>query len=436
MTTMLTPVDWTALDSGARLRLFDPPAAQAAAEDAAIEIVEAIRRGGDSALRDYARRFDGSAREQFRVPVDELANARSSLATEDEAAIRAAADAIRRFHALQGLSAYAVETWPGLTASRRVQPIGTAGLYVPAGSAPLVSTLLMLSIPAQLAGVGRIAVCVPPGRDGQVNSAVLATASILGLGEVYAIGGAQAIAGLAFGLGGLPRADKIFGPGNAWVAAAKAHVSRLPGGPAIDLPAGPSEVMVVADANADPEFAAADLLAQAEHDEMARATLMCESNAMRDAVVRAIETRLASLSRAEVARKALENSVCVLARPGDWIEIIDTAAPEHLILLTEDAEALAERVSNAGAIFAGRWAPESAGDYAAGPNHTLPTGRAARGYSGVTVESFQKTITLVSATRAGASAIAPTVEALAALEGLDAHGEAMRLRRLAAEAGQ
>lgn len=433
MTMMLRPVDWASLGDAERERLFAPLPAQAGAEAAAVEIVEAIRRGGDAALRDYAKRFDGSAGERFRVPERELAEARATLSEGDEAAIRAAADAIRRFHELQGLKDYSVETWPGVTTARRVLPIGCAGLYVPAGSAPLVSTLLMLAIPAQIAGVAKIAVCVPPGETGQVNTAILAAADLLGLDNIFAIGGAQAIAALAFGLGGVAKADRIFGPGNAYVAAAKAHVAQLPGGPAIDLPAGPSEVMVLADAQADPEFVAADLLAQAEHDGLARVTLVCAAEAIRTAVLAALEPRLADLPRQAIACEALASSVCILAPEVQWPDVVDTAAPEHLILQLAAAREFAGRVRNAGAIFVGPWSPESMGDYAAGPNHTLPTGRAARSWSGVTVESFQKTITLVEASRDGATAIAPTVEALAALEGLDGHALAMRVRRAAVE---
>jgi len=426
---MLKIVDWGMLSRTQRDGVFEPPAEANFAQVAAVEIVEGIRRGGDSALHDYAMRFDGVTLDEFRVSAGEIDTARAALATEDETAIRAAGDAVRRFHELQGLNAYCVETWPGVAASRRVLPIATAGLYVPAGSAPLVSTLIMLAVPAQIAGVPRIAICVPPRKDGKVNATVLATASLLGLNDIYAIGGAQAIAALAFGLGGLPRADKIFGPGNAYVAAAKTHVSKLPGGPAIDLPAGPSEVMVIADGDARPDFVAADLLAQAEHDPMAKVVLVCDTIEIRDEVFKTVESQLAALSRSDIAAQAMVNSVCVLASQDSWVDVINSAAPEHLILQIADAEKLAGRVTNAGAIFIGAWTPESAGDYAAGPNHTLPTGRAARAYGGVTVESFQKTITMLSANKEGAKAIAPTVERLAALEGLDGHATAMRLRR-------
>lgn len=426
---MLKPIDWSQLGAKARETLFEPVLALADAEAAAIEIVEGVRRGGEAALRSYARQFDGYTKDRFRVPSDALQSAEAELDRADVDALQSAIGAVRQFHKGQGLLEYQAETWPGIIARRKTVPIGTVGLYVPAGSAPLVSTLIMLAVPAQIAGVPRIAVVVPPAFDGAVNAAVLATANLLGLNEVYAIGGAQAVAGLAFGTGELPRADKIFGPGNAWVAAAKAYVSRLPGGPAIDLPAGPSEVMVVADEDADPEFVAADLLAQAEHDPMARVVLVSRGADL-NAISAAGNTQLASLPRRAIASQAMANAICIEAAGDDEVlDAIEIAAPEHLILQTANASDLAERVRSAGSIFVGAWAPESAGDYAAGPNHTLPTGRAARAYGGVTVEAFQKTITLMEASLDGARSIAPVVERLAALEGLDGHAAAMRLRR-------
>lgn len=426
---MFEPIEWSRLSTNERAALFDPAPALVDADAAAIEIVEGVQRGGEAALKSYARQFDGFTRDRFRVPSDALQSAEAELDRADADALQSAIGAVRQFHLSQGLPEYEVETWPGLIARRKTVPIGTVGLYVPAGSAPLVSTLIMLAVPAQIAGVGRIAVVVPPAQDGSVNSAVLAAASLLGLDEVYAIGGAQAVAGLAFGVGELPRADKIFGPGNAWVAAAKAYVSRLPGGPAVDLPAGPSEVMVVADAAADPDFVAADLLAQAEHDPMARVVL-ASRDADLAAIAAACDAQLARLPRRAIAAQAMVNAIWVsVSSDGDILDVIEAAAPEHLILQTASASELAERVRNAGSIFIGAWTPESAGDYAAGPNHTLPTGRAARAYGGVTVEAFQKTITLMEASPEGARNIAPTVERLAALEGLEGHAAAMRLRR-------
>ncbi|MEN0652050.1 MULTISPECIES: histidinol dehydrogenase [Hyphobacterium] len=426
---MLDPIKWSRLGSAQAEALFAPARSLVDADAAAIEIVEGVRRGGEAALKSYARQFDGYTHDRFRVPGEVIRTAAAALDRADADALQSAIGAVQQFHQAQGFPEIRVETWPGLVARRKTVPIGTVGLYVPAGSAPLVSTLIMLAVPAQIAGVGRIAVVVPPTPDGSVNASVLAAAGLLGLDEIYAVGGAQAVAGLAFGIGELPRADKIFGPGNAWVAAAKAYVSRLPGGPAIDLPAGPSEVMVVADESADADFVAADLLAQAEHDPMARVVLVSR-DADLAAIRNAVATQLAGLPRRAIAAQAMANAICVQTDSDDEVlAVIDTAAPEHLIFLTATAKGLAERVRNAGSIFVGPWTPESAGDYAAGPNHTLPTGRAARACGGVTVEAFQKTITLMEATAEGARNIAPTVERLAALEGLEGHAAAMRLRR-------
>ncbi|WP_421791836.1 histidinol dehydrogenase [Hyphobacterium sp.] len=424
-------VFWSSLDEAARRDLFRAPAESAAVRNAAIEIVESVRRDGSSAVFEYARRLDGFTGEDFRVPADEIAAAREAMGEADLAAIEAAINAVRQFHAPQGLVEYSQETWPGITCSRRTDPIASAGLYVPAGSAPLVSTLIMLAVPAQMAGVPSIAVTIPPGPDGKVNTTVLAAASVMGLDQVFTVGGAQAIAALAFGEAGLPRVAKIFGPGNAWVAAAKSYVSTLPGGPAIDLPAGPSEVMVIADTTADPAFVAADLLAQAEHDPLAKVSLV-SVDADGKAISDDVERQLAALPRKDIAAAAMQNAECIEARSRqEAIEIAQYGAPEHLIIQTQRAGELAERITTAGAIFLGPWTPESMGDYAAGPNHTLPTGGAGRACSGVTVESFQRTTTLIEATRKGAEAIAPTVERLAQLEGLAAHKEAMAFRRRA-----
>jgi histidinol dehydrogenase len=427
---MLTPIDWTAASPEARTQALARPSAASQAEAASAEIIAAIRRGGDQSVRDYARKLDGFAPEDFRASPEALREALESVDPEDRATMEAAVSAVKRFHAQQGYRDYSVETWPGLTAQRRATPIETVALYVPAGGAPLVSTLIMLAVPALIAGCERIIVLTPPNGGQGANDSVLAAARLLGLDEVYALGGAHGIAAAAFGLCGLPRVDKIFGPGNAYVAAAKAQLSRDPDGPAIDLPAGPSEVMVIADETADPELVAADLLSQAEHDALAQCVLVAIGEGVRDRIAFETERLLATLPRAEIARAALANSPAMLCQTREEaVAIADAYAPEHLILQVEEPELMADRVRHAGSIFIGPWTPEAAGDYAAGPNHTLPTGGAARAYGGVTVEAFQKTTTLLSATADGARAIAPAVERLAALEGLEAHALAMRLRR-------
>ena len=432
---MLTRVIWNRTDAAERARLFERPALGSDAFDVARGILEDVARRGEAAVRTYAQRLDNWApADGFRVPQEELDSAEAALASEDRDAILAAAHAVRTFHAEQGYRDYTVQTWPGATARRRATPIDVAGLYVPAGTAPLVSTLIMLAVPAQIAGVPRIAVIAPPRKGKGVEPTVLAAAKLLGLNEVYAIGGAHGVAALGYGVAGLPKADKIFGPGNAYVAAAKAILSQTPGGAAADLPAGPSEVMVVADDAADADLVALDLLSQAEHDTLAQVILVARSDGFVDAVEAALDRWLSKLPRAGTARAALSNSRAVIC--GDEAEMVEAAdayASEHLIVQTADPNAFAEKVRHAGSIFLGPWTPEAAGDYAAGPNHALPTAGAARAYGGVTVEMFQKTTTLLELSAEGARSIAPAVERLAALEGLDAHRLAMAIRRERAE---
>ncbi len=432
---MLTRMIWSELGAEERATLFQRPASGSDAYDIARGIIADVAERGETAVRDYAERFDAWAPEAgFRVSQSELDAAERGLTKEARDAILAAADAIRRFHAEQGYRSVEVETWTGAKAQRRVTPIEVAGLYVPAGTAPLVSTLLMLAIPAQIAGVERIAVIAPPRKGEGVEPTVLGAAKLLGLDEVYAIGGAHGVAALGLGRGGLPKADKIFGPGNAYVAAAKSILAQTPGGAATDLPAGPSEVMVVADDAADPSLVAIDLLSQAEHDTLAQVVLVARSENFVERVEAAIEAWLEQLPRAETARAALANSRAVIAQSeAEAIDAADGYASEHLIVQTESPRAFADQVRHAGSIFLGPWTPEAAGDYAGGPNHSLPTAGAARAYGGVTVEMFQKTTTVLELNEAGAAAIAPVVETLATLEGLDAHRLAMAERRKRAE---
>jgi len=397
----------------------------------ASQILTDVRERGAEAVRDYAFRLDDWAPDTgFQVSAQALADAAQALDEADRQAILAAADAVRRFHAEQGYVSYAVETWPGAIARRRATPIDVAGLYVPAGTAPLVSTLIMLAVPAQLAGVPRLAVIAPPRKGQGVEPTVLAAAHLLGIEEVYAIGGAHGVAALGLGVAGLPKADKIFGPGNAYVAAAKALLAQSPDGAAADLPAGPSEVMVVADDAADPELVAIDLLSQAEHDTMAQVVLVASSDGFVDRVEQALQAQLPLLPRQSIAQAALQNSRAVVVDcREDAIETANAYASEHLIVQTLDPNGFAEQVRHAGSIFLGPWTPEAAGDYAAGPNHALPTAGAARAYGGVTVEIFQKTTTLLELDQDSVSKIGPVVERLAALEGLEAHRLAMKLRR-------
>ena len=428
---MLTRIEWSQADAETRQRLFERPSLGSDALKVAQSILDDVRERGETAVREYADRLDGWAPEAgFRVPQAELKAAADALSEDDRAAILDAANAVRTFHAEQGFRSYEVETWPGARAGRRVTPIDVAGLYVPAGTAPLVSTLIMLAVPAQLAQVPRIAVIAPPRKGQGVEPTVLAAASLLGVDEVYAIGGAHGVAALGLGAAGLPKADKIFGPGNAYVAAAKSLLAQSPDGAAADLPAGPSEVMVVADDKADAELVAIDLLSQAEHDVLAQVVLVAYSDAFARQVEDEIERLLGDLPRAETARAALANSRVVLVSSDDEAaEAANAYASEHLIVQTDDPRALANKIRHAGSIFLGPWTPEAAGDYAAGPNHALPTAGAARAYGGVTVEMFQKTTTVLELSQTSLQTLGPVVERLATLEGLDAHRLAMVLRR-------
>ncbi len=428
---MLTRIEWSQADAETRQRLFERPSLGSDALKVAQSILDDVRERGETAVREYADRLDGWAPEAgFRVPQAELKAAADALSEDDRAAILDAANAVRTFHAEQGYRSYEVETWPGAWAGRRVTPIDVAGLYVPAGTAPLVSTLIMLAVPAQLAQVPRIAVIAPPRKGEGGEPTVLAAASLLGVDEVYAIGGAHGVAALGLGAAGLPKADKIFGPGNAYVAAAKSLLAQSPDGAAADLPAGPSEVMVVADDKADAELVAIDLLSQAEHDVLAQVVLVVYSDAFARQVEDEIERLLGDLPRAETARAALANSRVVLVSSDDEAaEAANAYASEHLIVQTEDPRALANKIRHAGSIFLGPWTPEAAGDYAAGPNHALPTAGAARAYGGVTIEMFQKTTTVLELSQTSLQTLGPVVERLATLEGLDAHRLAMVLRR-------
>jgi len=397
---------------------------------AAVESVcRGVRERGDSALVEYTSRFDGVRLERLRVDAAEVDRAVAEIAPEILDAIRTASEHIRTFHAAQRGADPTVETLPGVRCWRERRPIGCVGLYVPAGSAPLPSTMLMLGVPATLAACPRIVVCSPPAKDGRVNAHVLAAASLLGITEVYSVGGAQAIAAMAYGTESIPRVDKIFGPGNRFVAAAKRLVASEPNGPAVDLVAGPSELLVVADDTANPEHVAADLLSQAEHDPDAQVVLVTPDESLAIAVMEALERQLATLTRGAIATRALETSYVVICRTmGDAMQFSNDYAPEHLIVNARDAKRLVGTVDSAGSVFVGPWAPVTAGDYASGTNHTLPTGGSARSGGGLSLESFQKIISFQEITRKGLDGLAPTLTLLASLEGLDGHGRAVTIR--------
>ncbi|HKT14221.1 MAG TPA: histidinol dehydrogenase [Allosphingosinicella sp.] len=390
-------------------------------------IVDDVRARGWEACLDHGLRLDGEAPAQ--VPVAAAA-VRAKLDRDQRAAIALAVRNIRAFHEGSLPAEHAVETMPGLLVRKVWRPLDRVGLYVPGGKTPLFSTLLMLALPARAAGVGEIVVATPPIPGGGLDPVMALAAESCGIESVWTIGGAQAIAALAFGAGGIARVDKICGPGNAYVAEAKAYVSGLPGGPAIDMPAGPSELLVIADGSADAALVAADLLGQAEHDPSAQVLLVTTSAALAEAVESRLRASAERLPRSAIALASLANArLLVAADLGEAVEIANLYAPEHLSIAVEDAEALVPSVRNAGAVFAGGLAAETFGDYLAGSSHVLPTDGAARSWSGISVHSFLKAISVQSVSREAATRLAGPAAALARLEGLEAHALAADARR-------
>jgi histidinol dehydrogenase len=424
-------VNWNALAADERGELLRRPAQVAAPETTAAvaAILAAVRCGGDDALREYTARFDQAELADFAVSTAEFALAEAALTPALRDAIAEAALRIRAFHQAGMGNEFTVDTASGVRCGRILRPIPRVGLYVPAGSAPLPSTALMLGIPASLAGCDDVVLCTPPRTDGSADPAVLFAARCCGIERVFKLGGAQAIAAMAFGTASIPRCDKLFGPGNAFVTEAKRQVAMTEGGAGIDMPAGPSEVLVIADAGANPVFVAADLLSQAEHGPDSQVVLLSDDDAMLDAVVREVSRQVETLPRGRVARAALAASLAIRV---DSLEqafaVSNEYAPEHLILALRDARAWLPRVRSAGSVFLGDWAPEALGDYCSGTNHVLPTSGAARWCSGLSVASFQTSITVQEVAREGLAAIGPCAVELAAAEGLDAHRLAVQLR--------
>jgi len=432
---------WTDLnDSEKRQALSRPQGlSDPAVYKTVLDIMATVKSGGDKAVSDFTAKFDDvEVVSSLRVSPETLEEAWRNLPKDQRNAINTAKKNIEKFHTAQIPGDIEVETMKGVVCRREARPIATAGLYVPGGTAPLVSTLLMLAVPAKVAGlavpakvagVKRRVVVTPPGKDGKVNQAILAAAYRCKVTDVFVCGGAQAIAALTYGTETIPKCDKIFGPGNAYVATAKSIAAQEPGGPAIDMPAGPSEAMVVANNDADPAFVASDLLSQAEHDTLAQVMCVATSKKVSEAIKSQIDIQIASLPRKNIAEQAMLKSRMIIAtNRTDIIDIINRYAPEHLILQIKNPENLVPAIRNAGSIFLGPWTPESVGDYASGTNHTLPTYGAARAYSGVTLESFLKYISVQKLTRKGLERLGPTVETLAQMEGLEAHRRAVSLR--------
>ena len=389
-------------------------------------ILARVKSDGDKAIRELAREIDGVELDAIEVSADEFAEAASLVSQEVKDAIAAAAVNIAKFHPAQSFKPIEVDTCPGVKCVQRSVAIQKVGLYVPGGTAPLFSTVLMLAIPATVAGCKQIILCTPTNKQGKVAPAVLYAAKVCGVHHVYKVGGAQAVGAMAYGTETIPAVDKIFGPGNRYVTKAKESVTDRV---SIDMPAGPSEVMVMADETADPRFVASDLLSQAEHGADSQALLVCGSEEIADAVCREVERQLEKLPRKELTMKALvESRLVVLPSVEEQIEFANMYASEHLIISMKEPWKVAEQITAAGSVFIGNYSPESAGDYASGTNHTLPTSGWARSCSGVNIDSFTRKITYQELTAEGMSKLGPTIVAMAVAEGLDAHANAARLR--------
>ncbi len=390
-------------------------------------IFSEIERNGDQAIAKYTQLFDGVSLNDFKISKEVIETAANTISATLKEAIKVAYNNITSFHKAQQTPDVSVETQLGVHCWQQKRAIEAVGLYIPGGSAPLFSTVLMLAIPAKIAGCRRVTLCSPPNKKGEIAPEILYTAQLCGVEEIYAVGGIQAIGALTFGTKSIPKVDKIFGPGNRYVTAAKQLALQF--GVAIDMPAGPSEVMVVADDTANPRFVAADLLSQAEHGPDSQVILVCTSEKVMTEVSESLTLQLNTLPRKEVASKALAHSRAIVVKNNsEALTVINIYAPEHLILAVSDARKMAAKVEHAGSVFLGNYTPESAGDYASGTNHTLPTYGFARQYSGVALDSFTKTITFQEITQQGLRALGPHVACMATAEGLTAHERAVNIR--------
>ncbi|XLD64055.1 histidinol dehydrogenase [Lacibacter sp. MH-610] len=409
-------------------KLLQRPVMDSSSLEASVKnILFEVKANGDEALKRFATIFDKVSVPELQVTEAEITSALALVSNELKEAIQLAKKNIETFHAIQTTAAAKIETMPGVVCWRKAVAIEKVGLYIPGGTAPLFSTILMLAVPAKIAGCKEIILCTPPAKDGSINAAILYTAQLCGITKIYKTGGAQAIAAMAYGTETIPQVYKIFGPGNQYVTAAKQLVQK--DGVAIDMPAGPSEVCVMADETANPVFVAADLLSQAEHGVDSQVLLVSTSEQLINNTAAEMDKQLGALPRKELAAKALENSKAVLVNNVDeMIELVNTYAAEHLIISCSNDEVIAERITNAGSMFLGNYSPESAGDYASGTNHTLPTNGYARAYSGVSVDSFVKKITVQKLSLEGLKNIGKAVVTMAEAEGLQAHANAIKKR--------
>jgi histidinol dehydrogenase len=396
-------------------------------ESAVRNILNRVKRSGDTALRELTLQFDKTALEEIRVSDHEIGEAVRTLKPSLKSAIETAASNIRTFHQAQKRDEVEVETMKGVVCWRKAVAIDKVGIYIPGGTAPLFSTVLMLATPAQLAGCREVILCTPPDKNGKVNPAILFAAKLVGVTKIFKVGGAQAIAALAYGTESIPSVYKIFGPGNQYVTKAKQLVTE--DGVAIDMPAGPSEVLILADETSKARYIAADLLSQAEHGEDSQVVLVLLKSSLKDNILQEISSQLQSLPRKSIAEKSLANSrIVILENETSAIDFINLYAPEHLIINTKDPEGIASKIINAGSVFLGNYSPEAVGDYASGTNHTLPTNGYAKAYAGVSLESFLKYITFQKLTAEGLKTLGPVVEEMAEAEELIGHKMAIRVR--------
>lgn len=430
-------LDWNSLDPSERRAALARPELKSRAElnRVALGVIDQVRREGDQAVRNFTEMFDGVELAALSVSPEEFTAARAAVKPDQVAALERAIANVRRFHEAQVSIPLSIETEPGVRCEVITRPISRVGLYVPGGTAPLSSTVIMLAIPAQVAGCPIRILCTPPLKDGSAHPAVLVASELCGIDAVFKVGGLQAIAALAYGTESIPKVDKIFGPGNAWVTEAKQYVANDPEGAACDLPAGPSEVLVIGDHTARADFVAADLLAQAEHDALSQALLVTNHRTLAKGVAAELDSQSRQLSRTTILAESLKACRAIVVPDlHTAISVANEYAPEHLILTVQDPRRWLGQVHNAGSVFLGAWSPETLGDYCSGTNHVLPTYGHARAVSGLSVRDFVKTISVQEATPVGLRALASTSITLAELEGLDAHARAVTYR-LAAMAG-
>ncbi|KXI27410.1 histidinol dehydrogenase [Paraglaciecola hydrolytica] len=422
---------WSLLNQQQQQSLLSRPAMADSATLSQIvaDIISQVSSQGDQALLALTERFDGAKLSQLRIADSAMQNLAAQLSPKVKSAIEVAYANIKAFHQAQYPQDVTVETSPGVVCELKHAPLSSVGLYIPGGSAPLPSTVLMLGVSAQVAGCARKVLCTPPNKDGEIALEIRYAAELCGIDEIYLVGGAQAIAALALGTESIAKVDKIFGPGNSFVTEAKQQVSRIPAGPAIDMPAGPSEVLVIADSQANPVFVASDLLSQAEHGADSQAVLVSDSATLIDAVKAQVTKQLTTLSRQNIAEQAVQHSRYILTDSLEQAFAVSNAyAPEHLIVQIENARAALPKLTNAGSIFVGKWSPESAGDYASGTNHVLPTYGYARNYSSLGLADFMRRYTVQELSYQGLKNIGNAIMDLADAEGLDAHRQAVALR--------